>query len=183
MVDFDAAKASTILPATDDATTSPSGLTYHVTIRNQSRVVETYDIELSHLTNPVNFADIVPSLAQAANTYVLASLYNALLTALDLQVKIVDGDAFVQDNIWPPGVQVPVRHDDHHVVGSAGHGAGWGGTHHRRESRRHVDRHDHGCRRCDQRHGNGLAGRHGGSGHSIRHHRYWQQHGGRGRHG
>lgn len=101
-------QASVDLPATNDPTTSPSGLTYRVTERLTGIPERKYFIELDHAGGATQYlSDLAHSTAVASNSYVLASTYNALLTALNLQVRIVDGDAFVANNIWQPGFAIP----------------------------------------------------------------------------
>ena len=74
---------SITLPATNDSTTTPTGLTYLVTenITNGPKTPRSYSIELDHAVSPVDLADVTPVNLTPVNTYVLLSAYNALLTA------------------------------------------------------------------------------------------------------
>ena len=70
------------LPATDDATTNPSGLTIWVEEHINGRAVNPYRIEIAHdAVEPIQLADLVPATSTSYTTYASAVTFNAHVTA------------------------------------------------------------------------------------------------------
>ncbi len=117
---------SVTLPATNDSTTRPTGLTYVVQESLSGSAPRAYSIELDHtLGSPQDLSDIAPSTDKTLVNYVLVSAFNAhtaattavhgitdtsklvVTSSVEIQGLIVSGAATVKNNVLPPGAEIP----------------------------------------------------------------------------